>query len=542
MSEQLNKLQIKAEILTVLSKLQKMPDADVAETYMFLLDEQDDKKSILDLLLKELTKSNEQKAIMICYMLLRLIDKEPLEEALWTVLKTPSVSDFTKSIVINLLRDMGNKVEYDKLNEFLESPDEIIDADTKKLLHVAIVNPEAQIDFLDFLSALSDADRLVLLQSLGEDYTEDALANILIPVFLHDMHSEVGKSALNILGTTRSQLALHALLEAKDYADDEVQSLIKKSISSLKLAGVREDNALEFYASILSNSHPYECYTSFPDGHGNQALIFSREKENDMVQIVATVVNDKWGVVDCFGFNDVSKTEFSRIVDRFYSGDEKVYIKPNVLKTLLKGAEKLTLQKEGKIPYEFICWRTLFADVSLEPVPAEFILEPLFKKASFSDKELNEIYLMDIAQRWFVDVDYSKEFSEFTSVLNKNLNKNFDTQIDENIDKIFTKSEKTLWNKRFLNSAYLKYLASENIDAQLLYALYFDENAKTKVLKNILRKSIYEYYVSLKFKLQEHDKTTNIFMLKNKPKSHELNAEQVDEVIAMIEGKWVTDV
>ncbi len=43
-----------------------------------------------------------------------------------------------------------------------------------------------------------------------------------------------------------------------------------------------------------------------PTGNGNQALIFSRirddEGQNGSIQMVATVINDTYGVLDCFGF------------------------------------------------------------------------------------------------------------------------------------------------------------------------------------------------------------------------------------------------
>ena len=69
---QLNKLQLKAEILTVISKLQSMPDAAFVDEMLDVLLQQDDKQSIMDLLIKELLKANEQKVILVCFLLLRI--------------------------------------------------------------------------------------------------------------------------------------------------------------------------------------------------------------------------------------------------------------------------------------------------------------------------------------------------------------------------------------------------------------------------------------------------------------------------------------
>jgi hypothetical protein len=481
--EQLNKLQIKAEILTVLSKLQTNLDAVNIDEILKTLAAQEDKKAILDVLIKELPKSNEQKAILISFMALKLCDNKALEEALWDVLKNPSVPDFTKTIILNVLKDMGNKVDYEKMEQFFDNPDEIIDADTQKLLQVAIINPEAQIDFLDFINSLPEADKKLLVESLGDDYSSDDLANILNPLVLHTPTSDLGKTAIEILGSTKSQLALHTLLETLDFIDnEEVIALVKKNISKLKISGVREDNTVEFYKSVLS-SKPYQAYASYPDGHGNQALIFSRirdgEGANGSIQIVAIVINDTDGILDCFGFNEISQLEFERIVTRFYNGDEHVYLDAHVIKSILVGAEKLTRKQGGKIPYEYICWRNLLSDITAEVVPIELNLKSQLEQKALSEDELEEIFMLDFVQRWFFDTEYSDEFKALVEDLNTKLGANdfnidLDVVVKENLNSIFSVEQKNILDKRILQSAYLKYLSGNKDEAQLLYSLYFD--------------------------------------------------------------------
>lgn len=542
----LNKLQIKAEVLTVLSKLQAMPEVSDTESLMEVLSAQSDKKAILDVLIKELLKSTEQRAILICYMLLRLCQKEILEPALWDILKSAYVSDIIKSMVMNLLRDLGNRVNYEKIGEYFENPDEIIDADTKKLLHVAIVNPEAQIDFLDFLKSLPESDKKILVKSLGEDYSQDSLANILIPLFLYAPESDLGKIASDILGETKSQLALHALIEALEFVEDaETVSSIRKNISTLKIAGVREDNAIEFYKQILSSSSPYESYISYPDGHGNQAVIFSRIKENETVQMFAVVINSLWGIIDCFGFNEISKAEFERIVQRFFDGDEHTKVPPSFVKYVLKNAQNITRKTGGEISYEYLCWKTLLSDIE-DGENFENILAENFVKKKLSDNEMEKFYFASFVQRWFLDTEYSQEFKQFVETLNlKFMENDFDIDLEaavkENFKIIFSDAERKNIEERLLMCAYLEFLAKDLIDAQILYALSFDEENKIKLYENILRKSIYEYYVLQKFKQKEERKTANIFTLRNKKKEKELSSQQVEKIISIIENLWVCE-
>lgn len=544
--EQLNKIQLKAEILTVISKLQTLSDASKVDEIINVLEAQENKKMILDLLMREFVKTKEDKAFIISYLMLKLCEKEQLENALWTSLKSPMVSDYNKALILNLLRDMGNQVNYNDIDEYFESPEEVIDSETKELLHTAIMNPEAQIDFLDFLEALPYQDKLTLVESLGDDYSEDALANILIPVFLHDPTAKIAKVALEILSKTKSQLALHALEEAAQYVEDDLLPPIKRGISALKLSGVREDNSLEFYKDVLSDSRPYECYTSYPDGHGNQSLIFSRERDDESIQFVAVVTNDKWGIVDCFGFNNITKEEFEKIVERFYGDNESVYINQTILKTLLVNAEN-TVHKNGEIvSYEYICWRNLTADIAPEPVPIEFIMEDKFKKEALSQGDFDKICLSDIAQKWFLDTDFSDEFADFITIINKEYKKenydiNLDRAIEDNFDELFNKKEHKRWTKRFLMSAYLKYLANEKAEAQRLYSLYFDEKFTHEMLVNIVRKSIYEYYMGLKFRIKEASETTNIFARNREEVKSEFSMDALNQIIGAIEDKWVKD-
>ena len=545
--EQLNKIQLKAEVLTVITRLQTLQDASKVDEILYVLDNQTDKKAVLDTLMRELVKTNEQKAYILCFLLHRLADKEQLENALWNTLKSPSVSDYVKSVVLNILKDLGNKVDYENLDEYFESPDEVIDADTKQLLHTAIMNPEAQIDFLDFLYSLHDEDKKTLVQSLADDYSDDALANILIPVFLHDPSSKTAQIALEELGQSKSQLALHALLEAKEYVDDEFLPAIKRNISALKLAGVREDNTLDFYKEVLSESKPYESYASYPDGHGNQALIFSREREDETIQIVATVVSDKWGIVDCFGFNQISKNDFKRIVERFYGDEIPVFINHTVLKTLLMKAEE-TVHRHGELmSYEYICWRNLLHDIPTEPVPMQYILEDKLEKKSLTKADFDKICLSDETQKWFIDTDFSVKFYDFTESLNSKFKNDdysvdLDEAINENLSNLITKEDEGYWTDRILKVAYLKYLANEKISAGLFYSLYFDNEYKKELYRNIIRKSLYEYYVSIKFKLDETKKTTNLFRRNSEYEDEiTISKSQVEKVIEKIEKVWVQD-
>lgn len=492
---QLNPFEVKAEITRVLNELRTVTDFDNYAAHYHLLDMQEDKNIIVKLLFREIN-SVENKGI-VRFLLLRYSPKKELVEHLWSIIKNNLASNTAKIFALDLLRDIDTDWTYEECDKYLDNPDELVDSDTKKILDNAIINPEVQIDFLDFLNSLPDDDKVVLLNSLSNDYSKDELANILIPVFMSSPYSQIGKTALDILGNSKSQLAYHALNYALDTLDEKIQPQLKKNISTLKLAGIREDNSKEFYKNLLKTSKPYKCCITYPDGQGNQAVIFTRQKESGRIQFVAIVINDYKGIRDCFGFNDISLFESNTIIDRFYQGQSVVEISFSVLKSILSEAEKIS---GDVMPYEYICWKNIMADIDLSDINIKYNVQDL------TEEELQDILKSEFTDFWFLNEKYSDEFEEFISLVNNTEPKDFDKIIDENLDNIFYKDEYNIWKERIMHVAVLKHFSNDEECAKKLYSLYNKENLVRELLKNIVRKSIYEYC----FMKQEHERVRQI--------------------------------
>lgn len=528
----MNKIQIKAEILATLTALMTSNQPQAA--LITDLKNIEDKKTVLDILMRELVNANEQKAVMICWLLMELIDKETLNNELWNVIKAPEYNDHIKMIAFNMLKDLGNKIDYEVISGYFEQFNELINKETKQLLDIAIMNPEAQIDFMDFLNAIGDSDKILLIKSLEEDYAFDALANILIPVFLFYINNEVGHTALEILGRTKSQLAYHALEHAKKFAPDNIQGKINKALSELKMSGIRVDNTEDFYKNILKESKPYKIYTSFPDGHGNMAIIFSRIRANKSLQFLAIVINPRYGILDSFGFNSMTEKDFYKIVDKFYNYQEKYEINAGVARYLLEQAEESSHTNDEPIPYEYICWQSILLDV--EPEKPQVYLE----KRELNQKDIDKLCLSDYVQNWFFDEITSEEFCSFINKLSaeyksNNFNVDLDKFIADNFDSIYNAQELAYKLITFNIAAYLRMLKGDKELAQIFYSL----NSNYSFLTNILRKSIYEYYVGKRYILKNQRKASNIFEKKNQENDKDFKLLQLDMIISSIEARWV---
>lgn len=533
---ELNPFEIKAEILRIINKysrqnlLREVCDADFD-----LLDTRADNTVISKILFKELINIKSGSENIVRFLLERYVEKEDLTAKLWDILKSNLASSEVKIIILGFLRELETDWKYEDYTDALGADVDIIDEDTRQMLDKAIINPEVQIDFLDFLQAVDNKDKLLLIKSLADDYEKDALANILIPVFLSQPDSDIGKEALDILGNSKSQLAYHALSTSLDFVDEGMKSLVKKNLSKLKLAGIREDNSKEFYKQILSDSKPYRCCVTYPDGHGNQAVIFSRTNKDKRVQFAAVVVNDYNGIRDCFGFNDISQFECDKIIERFYKGEDALNIPAENVKTLLVYYEKLSSIKTNNwlLPYEYVCWKNLLADIDYEKNNFETILSDYFTKDSLNDDERYEFLTADFMKYWFLDSEYSSEFEEFLACLNQQVKNDletvdFDNIVEENTFKIFDVAEKSIRAKRLLVCAYLKMIDKKFKMTEYICTVYKSENNFNELLKYILKKSIYEYYVNLKFNTEENDDRFSL--------------AELDNIITKIEQKWVQNV
>lgn len=528
----MNKLQIKAEVLATLRAIagSTMPDPSLLNDLKLI----EDKKTILDILIRELLNADEHRSLLICWLLTELIDKNQLNDELWNVIKSAEYNDHIKMIAFNMLKDLGNKIDYEVISGYFEKFNELINKETKELLETAIMNPEAQIDFMDFLNALSDNDKILLIKSLEEDYANDALANIVIPVFLFYMETEVGDTALEILSRTKSQLAYHALENVKQYVNEVQQAKINKALSSLKLAGIRVDNTVEFYKEILKESKPYKSYVSFPDGHGNIAIIFSRIRPNKTLQFLALVVNPRYGILDAFGFNSMQERDFYKIVDKFYNYQEKYEVKPEIVKYLVLQAVENSYNNEEPIPYEYICWESILLDINAERP------EVKLEKKELNQKEIDKLCLSDYVQNWFYDEITSPEFKKFIDNLSyefksNNFNVDLDKYVADNFDKIYTAKELAYQMVNFNIAAYLRFIKNDKDLAQTLFSL----GTNYAFLTNILRKSIYEYYIGQRYILKNQRKASSLFEQKLQPKADDFELLQLDMIISSIEAKWV---
>lgn len=527
--KQLNPFEIKKTLTDLISKINSVQDIQNCITDFEMLDAQDDTTVLTKILFKELVNAKVEKIPIICFMLERYVPQDEMIAKLWETLKNPNLQSEVKITILNLLRELDSDWSYETCEEYLGDSQEILDENTKQLLNSAIINPEVQIDFMDFLASIKVQDKITLLNSFGQDFSGDALANILIPVFVSEPNSAVGKEALKLLGETKSQLALNVLEETVKTADGELLQCIRKSLSTLKLSGMRQDNTKEFYAKVLSDSKPDKFYITYPDGHGDQALIFTRKTADERIRFVSIVTNIDSGIRDCFGFFDISQFECDKILERFLRDEKTVDIPPEAFKTVLFNAEMKTIEQNNnnrKLPYEYVCWKNLLLDIDFDAEHIEQILKEQIVPQKVDDSVFEKLEQMKVSAHWFLDAHYSDEFEDLIKEVKST--DNIEELITKNLDKIFYPEEKVSWGKKLIMSAFMKYVIGKDEEASLILGLAQDNNLMKAFFIRILKKSLYEYFITVKY-----DHNLNFENYSN---------EEIDAKIKYIEEKWVRNV
>lgn len=527
--KQLNPFELKSALTELLGKINSVNDVQNCLADFEMFDGQNDKTLLSKLLLKELINAKVEKIPLICFMLEKYTPKDELVEKLWDTLKNQKLDSEVKITILNLIRELDADWSYESCEEILGDDGDILDANTKQMLNSAIINPEVQIDFMDFLASIKVQDKITLLGSFGEDFSDDVLANILIPVFESEPNSPQGIEALKLLGTTKSQLALHVLEEMSKVAKGELAQQIRKSLSTLKISGIREDNTKEFYKKILSNSKPNKFYITYPDGHGDMAMIFTRLTDENKIRFVSIVINIETGIKDCFGFFEISQFECDKILERFLRDEKTVDVPPETFKTILYNAEIQTIERNNndwKLPYEYVCWKNLLIDIDYDSEPIEQILSEQVFPSKVDSSIIEELAKMKISEHWFLDSGYSSEFDEVLRELKST--QNLDELVEENLDKVFYEQERQAWIKKLYMAAYIKLAIGKDSEAAELLGLINSDELLSKMFEIILRRSIYEYLAVVKYN-KSIDK-------------YDLTHDEINDKIKYIEEKWVNNV
>lgn len=539
---QLSKLQIRAKVLSAISEIKTIQDLNVDNLNFFVdfFSDIDDKKSLFDIFIKEYLKLNEKEYSFCSCILKEIIPADYMENKIFEFLKSSAYSDELKYKLVQLLRIIGTENSIEAIPQYFNNPQEILDKETKKLLSMAMYNPETMLDFLDFIYSVSNSDKKLLLDSLLADYKGDELANIIYPVLYSDFDKDIKLFVIEILISTKSSIGLGAinyLLKTSD--DKDISNSCRLALKKLKLAGASDEKETVCIKEIIKDSTPLNAYSTIPDGAGNQAIIITREHDCGSIIFAAFVVNDKAGIIDCFGFYNISQNEINRIITKFYKSEGKYQVPIEYAKYQLSKAENITTELKKTFPYEFICWNTYTKDIS--SIEFDFKNECTGYKAT--KEEIIDILTEDYTFRWYIKNEDSPKLKNlFDEIYNSELTdiSVINNKIKENVNSVFDTAEEKIWINRINQLAYILSINNKKKEAEKFATIVNDKNILELFKAIIIQRSIVNNLVAVKENQKDNLIKTNIFKHKATIDSP-YNIKQIDTVLDFLKRNWIDE-
>lgn len=527
-----SKIVLRSKIISLIYefKASKSYSDKTIQSVLDVLKKVDDKALVIEIILKEINCQNTNFDIALTFIA-QNISKEIFKEQIFEQLKTKTVPDIKKVFLVNVLRDMKENINYNDAAYYMEKPEDMLSLETELFVELSSINPESQIDFLDFFFAISASDKILLLQSIVEDFEGEELANILEPLFYVDPEADYIPDAIEYIKTTKSYTALVALENIfKNYPNSKYAPVAKKAHSELKISGMREvKTKADILREPLKGSVPLGFWGSLVDGCDNFSIIFARQKQDGTLAAFFTCINLKFGINTCFGFDNIDIEEFTTILERFFKTSAMVKLEDNFAIHLFKSAENSNRETGVKTPYEYICWKNYMADIFPSEFNMDYYVEKNLEKTELTEDKFENLVSSSYFDCWFLKEGDNTFYDEFLDECTKTRDiKQIDLLIEKYIPKIF---DDDFYDKKLIHQALFLHFAELHDYSKACYTLTSEYEYRHKLYKEILRKSIYQYFLQ---KVQTQDETTNIFAKKNNPQDIDF-----DEYIDMIEAEWI---
>lgn len=412
-----SKLVIRGKVLTAIAQLSSQKGLSTSDHLRLLqrLESLGDIATVQEVLVKELSRAHgpedRQRLDTIADTLTKIGRLGDVQELLWQLIADPEQVDIVKDTANLVLRQLGDRSEPEKYMQFLQDPEELIHQEMARTLEMSMSDPQALVDFVDFIVSLNAENQTQLLDTLQTDFDPKARA-ILYQCMLETLPNE--KLAIRLihdLGETGAPDAAAMLLRLKSWPEEKLPAPMRSidvALKKLQLAGVYHPeqgviglNTSESHPLAKSSDIEY-CYTTLPDGLGNQGLLLSRRHQDGSYCLIGIAIHDVYGVVDSFGFHELSAQDVQRFIERFYESGLKTPIHPGYMAHKVKIAEGKTLAAQHRLPYEYRAWAVLLSDIPEQAI--DFKTESQQWATAEWQENTHQLYQHPEFRHWFSEL------------------------------------------------------------------------------------------------------------------------------------------
>jgi hypothetical protein len=345
------------------------------------------------LLMKELERlsGDARKLEALAELLMEMGSLTLLKDPLWLLITSTAAKDDQREVAHVVLRHLGESGISEVFVEYLDNPEALAAKETERLLSLAIHQPEATLEFVDFISTLPPEDQLELLSNMQRDFPAEAMVPVLIP-FLDALPDDdiVVIQALTMLISAKTPAVAYWLYETKTQGTafklPKFEKLIHRGLKECQIAGVYRPNNIEALKNLIEQVPAWvltletkACYASLPDGYGSQAYLLVLQWPHGDYLAFGMVVNDTEGLLDAFSYTQVREPELNRLLMRFKDQNAKIAIPPSHFRFRVEQAEAKSRELGQSIPYEYTAWKAILLAYKLPALPPEMLIQEWYR-------------------------------------------------------------------------------------------------------------------------------------------------------------------
>ena len=176
---------------------------------------------------------------------------------------------------------------------------------------------------------------------------------------------------------------------------------------------------------------------------------------------------------------------------------------------------------------------------------------PLYRELNLKDglvavglngELLKQLYDREYFSKWFFDTAHNEDFAGIIDNIVDNKISNV-SEIEKILEdakaRVFSENFMKIFDNRLLLSAYLTKLAEEQTFADLIYSLIPHSDIKDKFISDILKRSVYEYFLTQKERYENLKNATSIFTRRANKDLQNIDIKYIQNCIKAIEENWM---
>jgi len=537
MSESTNKMQLRGQVISLLSKYQKVRDvcSEEIKKDITFLKEIKNNDFVVKLLLDEISEKNREFNNICALFLIQIASQDSLEKHSLSILNNKKVADSKKFFIISILKQRGVGIALDDVDNYISSSESLINEQINEFVDNSYSNPEVQIDLMDFFVNIIPQERYALLDSLIHEMQGDKLARVLSLLCYCDLDENELEILIPSLLKTKSLYStdgfeyLLAKNQNEKFLNKDIHKKIEQEIKKNKL---KEKDFID--ETLTKNSKIDKCLISLVDGQSTFSLMFSRINKDNSRNCVLLTIDIKKGITSCIGFSQLKLEEFMKILRRVFDSSLPVDINPIALRAIFEFYYNKNFQTNTLLPYEIAVWKKYLNDVRQIDFDLSEFINTKLQYCELNDSKANKVINSKFFENWFYQYGENNKIDEIIDFIEENTKFDLlktEAKIQKTINDDFIKNEEYLkeLKSNLLIQAYVSHLSKFKSTSSAIYGLCFSDKYIEKFIHLIIDRSILQHY------LLDEDDEDNLF--KKTPRV-KLNDEEVSKLIKYFEEKW----